>query len=182
MKAWRAASNLTQKEAGSKIGVPFSTLQKYEMGVSEPNSHALEGLAKLGVNTNWLLTGEGPMLTADVAPKPYQGSLPPKPTLATNEQKPAPYNRQPSAEFLAQTGKTSDGLREMGVDIALLECAVMGVRKFLTEMGRPPNYQAEAKLTRFVYDAFGANPHECTVERVVEYLHILMRIPKEPAA
>lgn len=35
-----------------------------------PGGEVISGLIRLGINANWLLTGDGPMLLADLAPKP----------------------------------------------------------------------------------------------------------------
>lgn len=66
LKEARGALGLTQAEAVSKFGIPLGSLRKYEQGPSEPGSQALAGLAKAGINVNWLLTGDGKMLLADI--------------------------------------------------------------------------------------------------------------------
>ena len=40
-------------------GIPFDTYQKYEGGSSMPGAQALAGLARLGIDLVWLLTGQG---------------------------------------------------------------------------------------------------------------------------
>lgn len=42
-------------------------IQNNEMGLAAPNSRILHQLANLGLNVNWLLNGEGPMLVKDMA-------------------------------------------------------------------------------------------------------------------
>lgn len=59
LKLARTALALNQKEFASNSGVGFSTYQKYEMGMSVPGGDAIEGFIRLGINANWLLTGEG---------------------------------------------------------------------------------------------------------------------------
>lgn len=58
----RELLRLTQDEASAKFGVGKSTYQKYEAGGSVPGGEAIEGMVRAGLNANWLLTGEGPML------------------------------------------------------------------------------------------------------------------------
>ncbi len=70
LKAARAALGLSQTEAASGAGVPVGTLRKYEQGPSLPGAEAIAGFVRLGINANWLLTGDGPMLLAELAPKP----------------------------------------------------------------------------------------------------------------
>jgi transcriptional regulator with XRE-family HTH domain len=59
LKLVRTVLSLNQKEFASNSGVGFSTYQKYEMGMSIPGGEAIEGFIRLGINANWLLTGEG---------------------------------------------------------------------------------------------------------------------------
>lgn len=67
MKAARTALGLKQDEIAAQSGVSYSVYQKYEMGRSVPGGEAIAGLVRLGINANWLLTDEGPMLIADLA-------------------------------------------------------------------------------------------------------------------
>jgi transcriptional regulator with XRE-family HTH domain len=81
LKLWRAETGLGQKEFSTHLGVSFRTYQKYEMGSVAPGAEAMEIFAKAGLNTNWLLTGEGPMLRKDLSEaggkKPEEGELSP---------------------------------------------------------------------------------------------------------
>ncbi|AUN95908.1 XRE family transcriptional regulator [Pseudazoarcus pumilus] len=61
----RTRLGLSQPEASSKSGIPLGTLRKYEHDSSLPGAEAITGFVRLGVNSNWLLTGEGPMLLSD---------------------------------------------------------------------------------------------------------------------
>lgn len=62
LKAARTAIGLSQTEAAVKSGVPVGTLRKYEQGPSQPGAEALAGFVRIGINANWLLTGDGEML------------------------------------------------------------------------------------------------------------------------
>jgi phage repressor protein C with HTH and peptisase S24 domain len=66
LKVARTSLALNQKEFASQSGASFSAYQKYEMGMSVPGGEAIEGFVRLGINANWLLTGEGPMRMADI--------------------------------------------------------------------------------------------------------------------
>lgn len=67
IKAGRAALKLKQDEVVTVSGIPLSTYRKYEGGTAEPGAKAMAGLVATGLNANWLLTGEGPMLLAELA-------------------------------------------------------------------------------------------------------------------
>jgi transcriptional regulator with XRE-family HTH domain len=62
LKNMRGRLNKTQKGMASTLGIAPRTWQNYEEGVHEPSWKVLEGLAGLGVNVNWLLTGNGEMI------------------------------------------------------------------------------------------------------------------------
>ena len=62
LKAWRESLSLKQADAASVLGLSPSTYQNYERDVRAPNTEGWKAFAKNRINTNWLLTGEGPML------------------------------------------------------------------------------------------------------------------------
>lgn len=57
LKAARARLDKSQKEMAGGAGIPIDTYQKYERDSSMPGGHALAGLARLGIDLSWLLTG-----------------------------------------------------------------------------------------------------------------------------
>lgn len=59
--------------------MPVGSLRKYEQGSSLPGFEAIAGFVRIGINANWLLTGEGPMLLTELEPPP------PPPTEKINE-------------------------------------------------------------------------------------------------
>ena len=75
-KQARAALGLTQKEFCAVIGKPVPSLQDYEAGKSMPGGEAVAALIGAGINANWLLTGEGPMLLADLVPPVVPAAAP----------------------------------------------------------------------------------------------------------
>ncbi len=70
LRAWRDGESLSQKDAAAHFGVPPRTYQDYERDLKAPGAGAIEAFIRAGINANWLLTGEGPMLLADLTPKP----------------------------------------------------------------------------------------------------------------
>lgn len=76
LRAWREAKRLRQDDAASLLGVPTGTYQKYEMGIRAPGAAAIEAFVTAGgINANWLLTGEGPMLLGDLQAAGWSGAL-----------------------------------------------------------------------------------------------------------
>ena len=70
MKAAREALGLTQAALAQAGGGSKPGVQDNEAGKSMPGGKVICGLVRLGINANWLLTGEVPMLLADLTPKP----------------------------------------------------------------------------------------------------------------
>lgn len=69
LKAFREMKKLSQVQLAEALGGTARGLQDNESGKSLPNSKILTGLYGLGINVNWLLSGEGPM-TRNEAVKP----------------------------------------------------------------------------------------------------------------
>lgn len=67
----RAQIGLTQSETCARMGIPLRTYTRYATGERPPSADALAALAHMGVNLNWLITGDGsPWLTSSSsAPK-----------------------------------------------------------------------------------------------------------------
>ena len=62
IKQVRSQLNLSQKDFAEKIGVDQARVSRWEKEKSLPSSSSLIEIARLGVNINWLLTGEGEMM------------------------------------------------------------------------------------------------------------------------
>lgn len=77
LKEVRAALELTQKELCALIEKPLPSLRDYELGKSIPGGEAIAALIRAGINANWLLTGKGPMLLADLN-RPVEAPAPAK--------------------------------------------------------------------------------------------------------
>ncbi|MDP2808680.1 MAG: helix-turn-helix transcriptional regulator [Rhodocyclaceae bacterium] len=72
MKAAREALGLTQDALALAVGGSKRGIQNNEALKSVPGGEVICGLVCLGINANWLLTGEGSMLLSDLAPKPAE--------------------------------------------------------------------------------------------------------------
>lgn len=62
LKSIRSFLGKTQKEMAETLGISLGSLQAYEAGSSYPGGRVLEGLARLGININWVLLEEGEMI------------------------------------------------------------------------------------------------------------------------
>lgn len=83
----------SQREVARRLGIAVNTWRRYEAGERAPDFGVLSGLAKLGWNPTWVLTGEG---EERLSPGPEADGSPPESvataTQATDE-KPAPKRR-----------------------------------------------------------------------------------------
>lgn len=74
MREARRALKLNQVDFYDKfVGsdrIKLRTYQRAETGANEAGMMLVESFVRAGINANWLLTGEGPMLLADLAPRP----------------------------------------------------------------------------------------------------------------
>lgn len=70
LKAAREALALSRPAFAEKFGGSVRTLENNEAGRNEAGACLIGIYAANGINTNWLLTGDGPMLLADLTPKP----------------------------------------------------------------------------------------------------------------
>lgn len=70
IKEARAALDLTQKELCEQAAMKLPSLRDYELGNRIPGGEAVAALMRVGINANWLLTGEGAMLLEDGQARP----------------------------------------------------------------------------------------------------------------
>lgn len=63
LKIARETLGMTQKSVAKAFGISYRSWQDYEGGVNPPGWKAIEGLANLGININWLLSGYGQVKT-----------------------------------------------------------------------------------------------------------------------
>jgi transcriptional regulator with XRE-family HTH domain len=50
---------MSQAAIARELSISDKAWREYESGAKSPGSHVIAGLVKLGLNANWLLTGEG---------------------------------------------------------------------------------------------------------------------------
>ena len=70
MKLAREALDLSRPAFATKSGCSVRTLENNEKGANEPGACLVAAFLAAGINANWLLTGDGPMLLKDLEPKP----------------------------------------------------------------------------------------------------------------
>lgn len=79
MREAREASGLSRPSFTAKFGGTVRTLENNEAGRNEPGAGMVSSFISLGINANWLLTGEGSMLLADLAAPAPVATEPPAP-------------------------------------------------------------------------------------------------------
>ncbi|WP_018651573.1 helix-turn-helix domain-containing protein [Actinobacillus capsulatus] len=62
--------NLNLTKFSEQSGIPYRSLHNYLRNEREPNSESYMKLAQMGININWLLTGEGDMFVEGVSKLP----------------------------------------------------------------------------------------------------------------
>jgi len=82
MRAARAALGLSQEGLANAVGGSKRGIQNNEALKSVPGGEVICGLIALGINSNWLLSGAGPMLLADLQAPAAQASAIDTETLA----------------------------------------------------------------------------------------------------
>jgi len=75
MRQAREYFGFSQKEMADKLGVSKRGIQDNETRNRVPGGEVINGFVFLGINANWLLTGEGPMLLADLKKSSVTGAL-----------------------------------------------------------------------------------------------------------
>jgi transcriptional regulator with XRE-family HTH domain len=71
-KDLRGKLGFSQRKFAEKLGIPSTAISKYEQELIKPSAELLTKIGFLGVNINWLLTGEGEMFT-----RPQEGEAAP---------------------------------------------------------------------------------------------------------
>lgn len=72
----RKSFGYTHAEMARVAGVSMNSWQQYEAGSKTPGGRVFEALAKAGINTNWLFTGQGEMRTSTPAAMTLASGLP----------------------------------------------------------------------------------------------------------
>jgi len=75
MKAARDALGLTQEGLAAAVGGSKRGIQENEARNRVPGGEVVARMVDLGINANWLLAEEGPMLLADLMAKPEPPKL-----------------------------------------------------------------------------------------------------------
>jgi transcriptional regulator with XRE-family HTH domain len=67
-KYFRDKLELTQRGLAEKLEIPSTAISKYEQELIRPSADLLTKIGLMGININWLLTGEGEMMNSPPAP------------------------------------------------------------------------------------------------------------------
>lgn len=146
LRAAREALGLTQTELVARSGIPIDTYKKYEGGSRQPGGDAVAGIVRAGINANWLLTGEGPMLIKD---------LPASAGMRAEDSARASYAAAPASA---------------GIDTARLQLAIATVEEALAEAGRVMAPDRKAELVLAVYELYQEPAN--TRERVLKLVKL----------
>lgn len=75
LRVFRESLKMKPKDMAERLGLEYQTFYQYEKGTRKIPPEVLEGLAGLGLNLNWLATGEGPMVlpAKEVPPRTIGG-------------------------------------------------------------------------------------------------------------
>lgn len=139
LTALRSHFGLSQKAMAARLGIAGNTWQRYELSNEPPNSSVLAKLAADGIDTHWLLTGEGAMLHKRNAASGGFSDLPPS-RLADDEMGGGGFVRIPHLRIRT----TEDGLR---IDDLSLEGALAFKRDWLrTAFGTEPDILLTAEM------------------------------------
>ena len=110
----RSNLGLTQAEMGARIGLPLRTYTRYASGERSPSAEALQALVQIGINLNWLMSGEGQMRPGGAE------APPPAPTSAAVALDPELYGRVTEAVSMVY--------KECGYTLALHQVAAEAAR------------------------------------------------------
>jgi transcriptional regulator with XRE-family HTH domain len=124
MKSARESVGLSRPAFATKYGCSVRTLENNEAGRNEPGVGIVLSFYSLGINANWLLTGEGPMLLADLAaPAPAAAPKPEPPRINVDALAHAyavTLQTAPKGETLAQTARKAVAFYQYCFDQGLI--------------------------------------------------------------
>lgn len=135
LKLARKQLGLSQKAIAEEVGGKLRSWQEYEADKNIPGGLVITGLAKLGINSNWLLLGTGTMLLGSIA----EGAAPE-----------GPVDRgvlhdvvEVLEEVLAETGRVVAPAAK--AELILLLCD-----EITEQEGKRPGKESVARLLRLV--------------------------------
>jgi len=76
LREFRLRIGLKQDEAAARFEIAYSTYKRYEGAKIWPDSEVIAKMVDMGLNANWLLTGEGEMLLSDNQARPALSDKP----------------------------------------------------------------------------------------------------------
>lgn len=161
LKSSRAALGLKQEDIAALTGIPIDTLRKYEGGTRLPGAEALEKLAKVGVDLNWLVTGV--RYTSDETGKLFYSYPPP----STN-RKPIPVAPQPKVRERAGTPAPA------ALDVAALQTVTELLEEELARKHARLDPARKAEVVAMLYEeAVSESEEEPRRGRVLHLLRLV---------
>lgn len=155
LKEVRELLGYTQKGVAEAVGGKLRSWQDYERGLKMPGGSVFEGLARLGINVNWVLTGEGPQMAAEAGTDRYH----------VREVSEVPYG--------SSTARSSS---DTVIDAEVLEDVLKVLRRYQDKRGQrwPPDH--EARLAAEIYQYLIEMEQQPTPEDRAHTLELVTRI------
>lgn len=151
IKQFRNSLGIDQSEISKLLQIPMRTYGTYERGESKPGSDAILRFVEIGMNANWLLTGQGEMALKKSAVSSKNNErinidLPDLLSLchyAMCEHYGEQYHFQTAATQIEKTGKLANEVAEIlsptsGSKLTLTVEDLVNFIKLLIKVGRFP--------------------------------------------
>ena len=139
----RVRGQRSQAEFSKLVGLHKNTLGTYERGEREIGAEALASLVEHGVNVNWLLSGEGPMLLVDVG---YQ---------------------------VSEEGARYDPSQPLGLDTQRLLDAIAAVEEGLASIQRVLPPEKKAELIQLAYELLTEEDPEARADERTKVMRLI---------
>ena len=149
------AHSIPGAEIARKSGATQSAVARYMKGASMPLEFGIGLVAGLGVNPEWLLTGQGPVLLSDVRPATASAAAEMLDLIGSlRDVESVGFDIQPGESMMAFGGRTHEAMREHAKIKANLDRRVLPVfSRLLDALGNAAmarNTTAAASLNRLL--------------------------------
>jgi transcriptional regulator with XRE-family HTH domain len=195
LKWLRENMGLSQSSAIEKLGILATTYQKYEQGISKPNTSKRQNIIDFyGCSVGWLLAGEGVPYPdrPDVRPPDEQAteseqpsaSLAPETVVPQKDLPPGTFDRfmdeiKRSRELDHTISELIVSKRQGGFDEVLFKTIHDAIREFLNKNGRHDLCSRDfgfANVIHVIYRELKKTPQKEELMSLIAALHALGRV------